>query len=82
MTGFVYVYILESLQDGGRYYVGMTHDLAQRLSLHNAGAVPHTSKFTPWQIKTAIAFRERTRAIEFEQYLKSASGRAFARKRL
>jgi putative endonuclease len=44
--------------------------------------VPHTAKFRPWRIKTAIAFIEQERAIEFERYLKTASGRAFAKKRL
>jgi putative endonuclease len=49
---------------------------------HNAGEGPHTSKFRPWQIKTAIAFTERERATQFEIYRKNASGRALAKKRL
>jgi hypothetical protein len=36
----------------------------------------------PWRIKTALAFRDRKRADAFEKYLKTASGRAFAKKRL
>ena len=44
--------------------------------------VPHTTKYKPWQIKTAIAFTDEQRAIDFERYLKSASGRAFAKKHL
>jgi hypothetical protein len=36
----------------------------------------------PWKIKTAIAFKDNDKAIEFEKYLKSQSGRAFAKKRL
>jgi predicted GIY-YIG superfamily endonuclease len=79
---FAYVYILESLADAGAYYVGLTTDLAARLAKHNAGEVPHTSKFRPWRIKTALAFRDRIRAAAFERYLKSASGRAFSKKRL
>jgi hypothetical protein len=51
-------------------------------SKHNAGEVPHTSKFRPWRIKTAIAFIDREQAAKFEHYLKTASGRAFAKKRL
>ena len=53
-----------------------------RLQRHNAGEVPHTAKFRPWRIKTAIAFTDRNRALRFERYLKTASGRAFAKKRL
>jgi putative endonuclease len=56
--------------------------LKQRLGQHNAGGVSHTSKFRPWQIKTAVAFADRQRAAAFEKYLKTASGRAFAKKRL
>jgi hypothetical protein len=36
----------------------------------------------PWEIKTAVAFANREKAIEFEQYLKTRSGRMFAKKRL
>ena len=79
---FFYVYILQSESSVQYFYVGFTEDLQDRLKTHNAGHVPHTIKFRPWQIKTAIAFTERQRAIEFERYLKTASGRAFAKKRL
>ncbi len=76
-----YVYILESL-DGLHYYTGQTRDLEARLARHNAGEVLHTSKFRPWRIKSFLGFADESRAIAFEQYLKSGSGRAFARKRL
>jgi len=33
-------------------------------------------------LKTAIAFIDRKKALQFEEYLKTASGRAFAKKRL
>ncbi len=76
-----YVYILES-ETGDHHYVGITNDLRARLLAHNAGQVSHTSKYRPWRIKTYIAFSEPTAAIAFEKYLKSASGRAFSKKRL
>lgn len=79
MKGFHYVYILESVERTERFYVGLTNDLASRLGRHNAGGVPHTAKFLPWRIKTAIAFRDRAKAVAFETYLKSASGRALAK---
>lgn len=79
---FSYVYILQSELGPEHFYVGLSDDLHDRLRRHNAGEVPHTSSYRPWHIKTAIAFRDRTRAAEFEQYLKTASGRAFAKKRL
>jgi predicted GIY-YIG superfamily endonuclease len=76
-----YVYILQSLAHLERYYVGATADLRSRLQKHNAGEVPHTAKYAPWKVKTYIAFSNKTQAVEFEKYLKSASGRAFAKKR-
>jgi putative endonuclease len=79
---FSYIYILQSEIDADRFYVGLTDDLHDRLKRHNAGEVIHTSKSRPWHIKTAVAFTDRKRAAEFERYLKSASGRAFAKKRL
>lgn len=82
MEGFHYVYILNSIGEPGRFYVGLTADLPARLAKHNTGGVPHTAKYRPWQIKTALAFRDVERAAAFERYLKSPSGRAFAKKRL
>lgn len=76
-----YVYILESL-DSLHFYIGITDDPRGRLARHNAGDVPHTSKYGPWRTKTYVAFSDEARAIAFEKYLKSASGRAFAKKRL
>ena len=75
-----YVYILQSL-GGEHFYTGVTDDLDARLSKHNSGAVTHTSKFRPWRIKSYVAFSEEERAIAFEKYLKSGSGRAFAKAR-
>lgn len=82
MNGYCYVYILASFGHPTHFYVGVTDDLAERLAKHNGGSVPHTAKFRPWSIKTAVAFRNRRQAAAFEVYLKSPSGRAFAKKRL
>jgi len=78
MAEFHYVYILMSDGDPTRHYTGMTEDFSSRLQAHNNGRVPHTSEHRPWSIETAIAFRSRAKAIAFETYLKSHSGRAFA----
>ena len=59
-----------------------TANLRARLCSHNAGRSPHTSKFRPWQLITCLAFSTKTRALDFESYLKSHSGMAFASKRL
>jgi predicted GIY-YIG superfamily endonuclease len=77
-----YVYILQCLADPTRFYVGATEDLRARLLSHNSGKVSHTAKFKPWRINTYVAFSDRDRAFQFEKYLKTQSGRAFAKKRL
>ena len=76
-----YVYILASL-DALHFYVGITDDLRARLAKHNAGEIPHTSKYGPWRLKTYVAFSNERQAVAFEKHLKTASGRAFAKKRL
>ena len=82
MTGFYYVYMLSDVATRTHHYVGMTEDIEKRLAKHNAGQVPHTSKFAPWIIDAAIAVRNKTIAAQLERYFKSGSGRAFANKHL
>ncbi|MCE9522449.1 MAG: GIY-YIG nuclease family protein [Alphaproteobacteria bacterium] len=77
-----HVYILKSLSDPERFYNGVADDVLARLAKHNTGGVPHTSKFVPWALKTYVSFTDDTKAFAFEQYLKSTSGRAFAKNRL
>lgn len=77
-----YVYIISSLTHPEQRYFGITSDLRQRLSDHNNGMSVHTSKFRPWQIETYVAFSETRKAMEFETYLKTGSGKAFSKKRL
>jgi len=77
-----YVYILQSQADSARIYVGMTNDLVVRHKRHNGGQVSHTSKYKPWVVKTYLGFSDEVQAIAFDKYLKTASGRAFAKKRL
>ena len=78
--GFHYVYMLRSVTNPERYYIGMADNLEERLKRHNSGLCKHTSKFIPWRIETAIAFRSKDKAVAFERYLKNHSGRAFAKK--
>jgi predicted GIY-YIG superfamily endonuclease len=79
---FFYVYLLQSESDPACFYTGFTENLRDRLEKHNSGGVPHTSKHRPWRIKSAIAFTDRQKALDFEAYLKTASGRAFANNHL
>lgn len=72
--------MLESLSDPGKHYTGFTENVTARLDQHNDGECPHTAKYRPWQIQTYLAFSDRQKALDFENYLKSHSGRAFTEK--
>jgi putative endonuclease len=80
MKRFFYVYILVSEADKTIHYTGVTQNLQERLREHNRGACPHSSKYRPWRLETAIAFAAEVKAHAFERYLKSGSGREFARR--
>lgn len=77
-----YVYIIQSITDLDQRYTGASADLKQRMADHNAGKSKHTSKFAPWELVWYCAFSDKYKALEFEKYLKSHSGRAFAKKHL
>jgi len=80
MSHFFYVYELASDRDATIRYRGVTHNLKIRLRKHNAGSCVHTSKYRPWHVEFAVAFRSEQEARAFERYLKSGSGREFARR--
>jgi len=77
-----FVYILQSERVPTRYYSGLTSTVDARIAAHNAGLSPHTSSGRPWILVAAIQFAKQERAAEFERYLKSGSGRAFAKRHL
>ena len=75
-----YVYILRCADE--TFYTGCTGNLEERLKQHNAGHVHYTQDKLPAKLVSYIAFTDKYKAFEFEKYLKSGSGRAFAAKRL
>jgi putative endonuclease len=77
-----FVYIIRSINNPDKIYVGKTSNLKKRLSNHNCGTTPHTEKFKRWELVVYIYFKDEIKAIAFEQYLKSGSGREFRNKRL
>jgi predicted GIY-YIG superfamily endonuclease len=77
-----YVYLLRSIKHPNQTYIGCTKDLKKRFASHNNGQSLHASKFKPWKLVSYTAFSEREKALSFEKYLKSHSGKAFANKRL
>ena len=75
-----YVYILKCADN--TYYTGHTANLDERIKRHNKGENTYTSPRRPFILVTFIAFSDKYKAISFEKYLKSGSGKAFAQKRL
>ena len=77
-----YVYLLRSKTHPNQTYIGSTGDLRKRLAEHNAGKSIHANKFKPWDLMAYVALPEKHLAEKFESYLKSGSGRAFAKRHL
>lgn len=77
-----YVYIIKSIDHADKYYAGYTLDVQARLKTHNEGSSVYTKDYKPWKLVWHCSFEDKSRAMEFEKYLKSHSGRAFAHKRL
>jgi putative endonuclease len=77
-----YVYMLQSINNPKQKYTGFTSDLKKRFASHNNGETAHTAKYMPWQLVGYHAFEDKKQALDFEHYLKSGSGKAFANKRL
>lgn len=77
-----YVYLIRSANFPTQTYIGFTADLRERMSAHNAGKSKHTAKYMPWELISYHAFSDERKAREFEHYLKTGSGQAFASKRL
>ncbi|EDY84251.1 hypothetical protein VDG1235_3882 [Verrucomicrobiia bacterium DG1235] len=77
-----FVYQLQSIEHPSERYTGLTKDVDARLLAHNNGQSPHTAKRKPWRLVNYFAFSNESTARAFEAYLKTGSGRAFAKKRL
>jgi predicted GIY-YIG superfamily endonuclease len=75
-----FVYILRSDVDPDRHYVGLTSDVERRLARHNSGPSGVTVHQRPWSVVVSFEFADPKTARRFERYLKTGSGRAFAKR--
>ena len=76
-----HVYLLQSLSDPSRKYIGFTErEISERLKEHNAGESIHTNKHKPWECISYFTFKDKKKAENFEAYLKHGSGHAFAKR--
>jgi len=74
-----YVYLLQGC-GGRKIYVGLTDDLSKRISEHRNGKSRVTRSWLPIKLIWYCVFLDKHAAAAFEQYLKSGSGREFARR--
>lgn len=75
-----YVYFLRSIPYPKQTYIGSTHDLRSRVAQHNSGQSIHPNKFKPWNLDAYADLPQKQLADKFEKYLKTGSGRAFAKR--
>ena len=75
-----YTYILWSSKSKD-FYFGYTDNLKIRFKEHNSGLVKSTKTYRPWKLVFYASFETKKLAEDFERYLKTGSGKAFAYKR-
>ena len=68
-----YVYILQSLKDG-RYYIGETSNVEERLKFHNSGRQRSTKNRIPFRIVLTEEYPDREEALKREKQIKSWKG--------
>jgi putative endonuclease len=75
-----FVYVIRTADTPGAFYVGLSADVDRRIADHNAGRCQHTAKRRPWIRHVVVEFPTQVLAARFEHYLKSGSGRVFAKR--
>jgi putative endonuclease len=75
-----YVYLIKLSND--EIYTGFTKNLEVRINKHNSGDISATANHRPVRLVWYCAFQSEKMALDFEKYLKNASGGAFRNKRL
>jgi predicted GIY-YIG superfamily endonuclease len=74
------VYLLELADDD--IYVGSTDGLRRRFASPQKGQVLSIKAYRPLTLESYIAVQSEGHARRLERYLKTGSGKAFAKKRL
>ena len=69
-----YLYILQS-EVNGRYYIGITSDVKNRLRRHNTGKTKSTKAYIPWSLMCEVKFPTRQDAAGIERMLKNSKSR-------
>ena len=75
-----HVYILKCKDN--TFYSGLTENIKNRIHQHNNGSVSYTANRLPIKLIWVGVFKNKDKAANFEQYLKTGSGNAFFKKHL
>jgi len=71
-----YTYILQSVKSG-RYYIGHTQNITERLERHNSGKVTATRNKGPWVLKYHETYASKAEAASRELYIKRMKSRQY-----
>jgi putative endonuclease len=71
-----HVYILRS-ETSGRFYVGQTKNLAERVAYHNANYSKSLKNRGPWRLVHNEPYATRTESLKREIYIKRQKDRRF-----
>ncbi len=74
-----YVYVIRSLKDG-RFYVGMSTNVKNRITEHNSGKTKSTKGFIPWELIFVEEYLTRIDARKREKFLKQGSGKEYIKR--
>lgn len=64
-----FVYVIESKKTG-KFYIGQTENLDNRVTRHNKGRVTSTKNERPWELKYSREVKNRSEAVFLERKLK------------
>ena len=71
-----WVYILQS-ESTGRYYVGQTNNLTDRVARHNSGRTDSNRGRGPWRLLYQEQFATRQTAVARERAMKARKSRTY-----
>ena len=76
-----HTYVLRS-QATGRYYIGSTDNLEQRLVYHNTNKTKYTRGKGPWELAWSESHSSRSDAMKREREFKGWKNRAYLERKL
>ena len=71
-----YSYIIYS-SSRGRYYIGHTQDINERIARHNSGREKHTKSGAPWKLIHSETFQTRGEAMKREATIKKRGAKRY-----